>query len=683
MPSTNNDIRSRLSARVRELFGGLFARVFISILSVSLALAVTLAIVLSSQAASSLRSQSETAKADSSTLIGRDVDAWVSHRTQDARAVADGLTTTGVTSSRLRLILTAFPSLSSARVYDADGVGRVVSGSGAPPARIVDSSWFDAASEGRTSFSPLVGTGAQERLYLAVPLTAPGHTPAPGARSSVLVASAPISDLVPVLRRVVTGRTGEALLVDNSHRLILSSIATRTPGSITVNTVAARRGLAGQSGATLYTDYLGHQVVGGYAPVPTLHWAVVVKQNTSVALAAVSRQHRLAVELIILGLLAALGLSLIVAGLLSRPLIALQQAAAAVAAGDLTARVQPAGANESRRLGESFNTMVSNIESLVDTLRAAGAEMTTSAAELSAAAEQLSSATNEQSAASTETSATMEELSRTSSAIAEHADGVAQRCIETQEALREAESGIHASSERTMALAKQVDEISGILELIDTIAEKTSVLALNAAIEAARAGESGAGFTVVSEEVGRLAERSRASAAQIAGIVRSAQNDATATVMAMEAGGKEMRRGLELMEEVTTAASQVQLTTQQQRAATVQVVETMASLSESNRQTSATTSQIAESAASLSQIAGELRTSAAAIEIDHADDAPWQRPRARPADDAPGAWTDFHPPSGATMPSPPLAVDHPLSSPDLVAASRNGHSKPSNGARRN
>ena len=300
--------------------------------------------------------------------------------------------------------------------------------------------------------------------------------------------------------------------------------------------------------------------------------------------------------------------------MLSRPLIALQQVADAVADGELSARVLPAGVTESRRLGESFNVMVVNVETLLGTLRTAGTEMTSSAAELSAAAEQLASATNEQSAASTQTSSTMEELSRTSSVIAEHADGVADRCVATQAALREAESGMHSSSERTMALAKQVDEISGILELIDTIAEKTAVLSLNAAIEAARAGESGAGFTVVSEEVGRLAERSKASAAQIAEIVRATQHDASATVMAMEAGGKQMRRGLDLMDEVTTAASQVQLTTQQQRTATAQVVETMASLSESNRQTSATTSQIAESAANLTAIAGELESSASVVE---------------------------------------------------------------------
>jgi methyl-accepting chemotaxis protein len=619
-----------LAARARRLTGGLFARLLLSILAITLGLAVALAIVLSDQAGSSLRGQAKAAKADASTLIARNVSAWATNRTQDVRAIANELAATTVSPSRLRSILSEFPSLSGARVYDTAGVGRVASGTGAPPIHLVGSSWFDAAGDGRAGFSPLVGSGDRERLYVAVPLAAGGRASAPGARSSVLVASAPISDLRPLLGGAATGRTGEALIVNASHRLVISSIASRTSGAVTVDSVSARRALSGQSGAVVEADYTGHQVVAGFAAVPALHWGVIIKQDTSVALAAVSRQRRLALELIILGLLAAVGLALIVARLLSRPLIALQQAATAVSDGDLSARVASTGATETRRLGESFNAMVADIEVLLGTLRSAGTEVTSSAAELSAAAEQLASTTTQQSAASTQTSSTMEELSRTSSVIAEHADGVAERCVATQEALREAESGMHSSSERTMALAKQVDEISGILELIDTIAEKTAVLSLNAAIEAARAGESGAGFTVVSEEVGRLAERSKASAAQIAKIVRATQHDASATVMAMEAGGKQMRRGLDLMDEVTTAANQVQLTTQQQRTATSQVVETMASLSESNRQTSATTIQIAESAANLTGIASELESSVSVVEVREEDRSHAPR-RSRPA----------------------------------------------------
>src|SRR5207253_5024444 len=139
-------------------------------------------------------------------------------------------------------------------------------------------------------------------------------------------------------------------------------------------------------------------------------------------------------------------------------------------------------------------------------------------------------------------------------------------------------------SERTLALAERVSEIGAILVLINEIADQTNLLALNAAIEAARAGEGGRGFAVVADEVRRLAERSKTSAAEIAGIIEGIQAETNATVMAMEKGAKQMQSGLGLLAEVADGSSAVSLTTQQQRSATSQVVETMEQLSDASRQ---------------------------------------------------------------------------------------------------
>jgi methyl-accepting chemotaxis protein len=162
-----------------------------------------------------------------------------------------------------------------------------------------------------------------------------------------------------------------------------------------------------------------------------------------------------------------------------------------------------------------------------------------------------------------------------------------------------------------LALAERVNEIGAILTLINEISDQTNLLALNAAIEAARAGESGRGFAVVAEEVRRLAERSKTSAAGIATIIEGVHGETNATVMAMEKGAKQMQRGLSLLETVTEASAQVRLTTQQQRSATGQVVETMEQLTDASRQVSATTTQIAASAAALATLATSLETAAA------------------------------------------------------------------------
>ena len=293
-----------LLPRARLFTRGLFARVLLSILGVSLVLAVALAVLLSDQASSSLRSQAERAKTAAAISVARSVQAWATDRTENAHAVAAQLAATQPSASRLRKALAEFPSFTAARVYDAGGVSRVAAGAAGAPAHLSGSAWFTAAVSGRASFSPLTMSGGREILDVAVPIASAGGT---HGRAAVLVVSTPASGLASFVAGVAPGATGEALLVNSAHRLVLSSVAGRAPLTTKVDTTAALRGVAGRTGALVYTDYLGNQAVGGYASIPALHWGVVVKQDTSVAFAAVSRQHRLAVELIILGFLGALG----------------------------------------------------------------------------------------------------------------------------------------------------------------------------------------------------------------------------------------------------------------------------------------------------------------------------------------------------------------------------------------
>ena len=125
-------------------------------------------------------------------------------------------------------------------------------------------------------------------------------------------------------------------------------------------------------------------------------------------------------------------------------------------------------------------------------------------------------------------------------------------------------------------------------------------------------GEGGRGFAVVAEEVRRLAERSKASAGEIAAIIEGIQNETNATVMAMEKGAKQMQASLALLAAVADGSAQVGLTTQQQRSATAQVVETMEQLSDVSRQVSDTAAQIAGASANLAALAANLERTAAA-----------------------------------------------------------------------
>jgi methyl-accepting chemotaxis protein len=363
---------------------------------------------------------------------------------------------------------------------------------------------------------------------------------------------------------------------------------------------------ANGDGSTQTNDYRKHDVLAGYASIPSLAWVVIAGTDTAVALAPAQQLQVRTSLLLALSTLLLIGFAIVLAVLTTRPIVALSRAAASVEAGDLSARVDLKGGGEVRRLADTFNAMVERLSSVLFRLRG---EVSESAGKLSAVAEQLASATFEQTTSATATSASMEELSRSSAAVAETVDRVASQAAETQTNLELAQADLKASGDRTLALAGRINEIESILDLINDIADQTNLLALNAAIEAARAGDAGRGFAVVADEVRRLAERSKAAAAQIAKLVEGAQAQSSETVMALEKGAKQMERGLAMMQAMTEVSGQVRLANQQQRASTEQVVLAIEHIAEGSRAVAATAQEIASAAARQGALAAELADS--------------------------------------------------------------------------
>ena len=116
---------------------------------------------------------------------------------------------------------------------------------------------------------------------------------------------------------------------------------------------------------------------------------------------------------------------------------------------------------------------------------------------------------------------------------------------------------IQETSKRIKRLGESSQEIGEITELISDITEQTHLLALNAAIQAASAGEAGRGFSVVAQEVQRLAERSGEATRQIAQLVRAIQNDTQDAVAAMERSTKGVVEGARLSDNAGAALSEI------------------------------------------------------------------------------------------------------------------------------
>lgn len=116
---------------------------------------------------------------------------------------------------------------------------------------------------------------------------------------------------------------------------------------------------------------------------------------------------------------------------------------------------------------------------------------------------------------------------------------------------------IQDTSKRIKRLGESSQEIGEITELISDITEQTNVLALNAAIQAASAGEAGRGFSVVAEEVQRLAERSADATKQIAALVKTIQTDTQDAVAAMERSTQGVVEGAKLSDNAGTALGEI------------------------------------------------------------------------------------------------------------------------------
>ena len=218
------------------------------------------------------------------------------------------------------------------------------------------------------------------------------------------------------------------------------------------------------------------------------------------------------------------------------------------------------------------------------------------------------------------------DVARQSVAAAEQGAQAVQNAILGMNEIREQ---IQETSKRIKRLGESSQEIGEITDLISDITEQTNVLALNAAIQAASAGEAGRGFSVVAEEVQRLAERSAESAKQIGALVRTIQADTHDAVAAMEKSTQGVVEGARLSDAAGAALSDISrvsnrlaeliqgisLAAEQQATSANGVAHNMQHILSVTEQTQGGTRQTAQSIRELALLAQELKDSVSRFRV--------------------------------------------------------------------
>ncbi|HBL27985.1 MAG TPA: hypothetical protein DD490_14200 [Acidobacteria bacterium] len=259
------------------------------------------------------------------------------------------------------------------------------------------------------------------------------------------------------------------------------------------------------------------------------------------------------------------------------------------------------------RLSGTFSHSTNALDVLAQQIQGSSVEVAAAANAVNEIASELASGSSQQAASVVEITAAMEELARTASQIAENAATqaeLAQRAEESgnlgKAAVEEAVQGIEEARKRIQGISSRAEilgtrskEIYRVLDLITDIAQETHILSLNAAIEAAAAKDHGKRFSVVAEEVRRLAQRSQESVDSVRNLLDEFASSIRGTVVATEEGEKEATRVLEraraaadAIEELREAsgdsarvAREISLATQQQNAASDEVVLTLKEVS--------------------------------------------------------------------------------------------------------
>ncbi|RUO66314.1 methyl-accepting chemotaxis protein [Pseudidiomarina planktonica] len=358
--------------------------------------------------------------------------------------------------------------------------------------------------------------------------------------------------------------------------------------------------------------------------------------NTQMATAS-KNLNTLFVVVAVLVLLIVVLLNVLISRSIIRPLVEMETAIGEIAdESDLSRRLDESGKDELTFVNVSFNRMMTQFEDVIQNLNDASDQLSAASQELSSVSEEVSNIAVDQenqttmiATAVTEMASAIQEVAgnaQQASQSADEANGEARRgrekVADNIQAMEDLQLSVTGTSERLQILNDRTQEISDVVNVIQSIAEQTNLLALNAAIEAARAGEQGRGFAVVADEVRSLAANTKKSTETIQATTERLLRGAREAMEAMKVSSEQANESAELarqagesFEGVSTAIStvtdmniQISTATEEQSTVANDITKNVNGMSDSVREVVTGANQCAQSSQELAQLAADLQT---------------------------------------------------------------------------